>query len=64
MQDIQLAADIVIGILGESTSILSQETYVEVNYHSAARCVCGTSSDAAKYFGQGPPGGDPSAHSG
>jgi hypothetical protein len=32
MQDIQLAADIVIGILGESTSTLSQETYVGADH--------------------------------
>ena len=63
MQDIQLATDIVIGILGESGSTLLQETYADAD-HSVARCIRGTSSDATKDFGKMPLGGDPSAHSG
>ena len=63
MQDIQLTTDIIIGILGESISILLQETYVDAD-HSAARCIRGTSSDATKGCKKRPLGGDPSAHSG
>jgi hypothetical protein len=65
MQDIQLATDIVIGILGESTSTLSQEIYdVKADHNSVARCIRGTPSDATTHFEKGSPRGDPSAHSG
>jgi hypothetical protein len=69
MQDPQLAADIVIGILGEHNNQPCRRglTIIDVDAdadRSVARSICGTPSDATKQFGKGPSRRDPGAHSG
>jgi hypothetical protein len=67
MQDTQLAADTVIGILGEHNNqrCLSQGVDVDADAdRSVARSIRGTPSDATKQFGKGPSRRDPGTHSG
>lgn len=67
MQDIQLATDIVIGILGEYNNQPCRQSGSGIDVdekRSFARRIRGTPSDATNRFGKGPSRGDPGAHSG